>query len=100
MPSNNRPIRVVLQGLEYFSSKFQSMLRTDGWEFRHFPRQLSPELLAMAYHLKRSDLTYAWGGSVRVGKFLALSRLAGVKKLVMFWCGSDTLVARGDYEAG
>jgi len=54
----------------------------------------------MAYHLKRSDLTYAWGGSVRVGKFLALSRLAGVKKLVMFWCGSDTLVARGDYEAG
>lgn len=84
----------------YFCRKFPGLLDSLGWEYRHFdPNRLADLLPAIAY-LQRCDLAYCWGGRVTPGKFLAAARLLRKEKLVMFWCGSDTLTARADYEAG
>src|SRR5208283_483312 len=92
--------RVLLHGLVYFCRKFPGILSSPGWEFRHFdPNRLSELLPATAY-LQRCDLAYSWGGRLTLGKFLSVARLLRREKLVMFWCGSDTLEARKDYDSG
>lgn len=92
--------RVLLHGLVYFCRKFPGLLASPGWEFRHFdPNQLSALVPATAY-LQRCELAHLWGGRLTLGKFLSVARLLQKKNLVMFWCGSDTLAAYKDYEAG
>jgi glycosyltransferase involved in cell wall biosynthesis len=94
------PFRVLLHGLVYFCRKFPALLAAPGWEFHHFdPNRLS-ELIPAAACLQRCDLAYSWGGRLTLGKFLSVARLLRKKNLVFFWCGSDTLLARKDYEAG
>jgi hypothetical protein len=43
---------------------------------------------------------YTWGGRATMGKFLFAARALRKQKVVMFWCGSDVLEARPDFEAG
>jgi len=100
MPLKASSLRILLHGLVYFCRKFPALLRSPGWEFRHFdPNRLSALLPAFTY-LGRCDLAFCWGGRLTRGKFLSVARLLEKEKLVMFWCGSDTLGAREDYEAG
>jgi hypothetical protein len=100
MPQQETSFRILLHGLVYFCRKFPGFLATPGWEFRHYdPNQLTACLPAALY-LQRCDLAYSWGGRVTLGKFLTLARMLQKKNLVTFWCGSDTLNARKDYEAG
>jgi hypothetical protein len=96
----NQPIRVLIHGLAYFSQKLPAFLSSDGWEFRNYAPRWSPDLFATIYHLQQCDLAYTWGGRITMGKFLAAARALQKKKLVMFWCGSDVLEARTDFEAG
>jgi Glycosyl transferases group 1 len=100
MLKKGRTFQILLHGLVYFCRKFPGFLATPGWEFRHFdPHQLSAHIPAALY-LQRCDLAYCWGGRVSLGKFLAMARLLRKKNVVQFWCGSDTLNARKDYDAG
>jgi hypothetical protein len=94
------PIRVLIHGLAFFSRQFPAFLKSDGWEFRNYEPRWSAELVAMTHHLHRCDLAYSWGGRITMGKFLSMARRLGKQKLVMFWCGSDVMEARADYEAG
>lgn len=100
MPRTDNAYRVLLHGLVYFCRKFPALLAAPGWEFRHFDPNLAAELLPAAAYLQRCDLAYAWGGRLTLGKFLSIARILRKKKLITFWCGSDTLSARADYEAG
>jgi len=100
MQTKALPIRVMLHGLVYFCRKFPGLLATPGWEFRHFDPNRFSELLPAIAYLNDCDLAYSWGGRLNLGKFLSVARLLNKKKLVFFWCGSDTLLARKDYEAG
>lgn len=93
-------IRVLIHGLAYFSRQFPELLESDGWAIRHFGTEGSANLAAMTGYLHRCDLAYTWGGRLTMGRFLSAARLLRKKKVVMFWCGSDTLDARQDYEAG
>jgi hypothetical protein len=45
-------------------------------------------------------LAYCWGGRLTLGKFLRAARLLHKNKLIMFWCGSDTLEAHKDFQKG
>jgi len=99
MQEKNTSFRILLHGLVYFCRKFPGLLATPGWEFRHFDPNRFSALPAAAAYLHRCDLAYTWGGRLTLGKFLSAARLFRKKKLVMFWCGSDTLAARKDYEA-
>ena len=92
--------QILLHGLVYFCRKFPSFLATPGWEFRHFdPHHVSAHIPAALY-LQRCDLAYCWGGRLSLGKFLAMARLLRKKNVVQFWCGSDTLNGRKEYDAG
>jgi hypothetical protein len=93
-------IRVLIHGLAYFSRQFPELLKSDGWSIRHFGIEGPVNLAAMTGYLHRCDLAYTWGGRVTMGKFLSMARVLRKKKMVMFWCGSDTLEARPDYDAG
>jgi Glycosyl transferases group 1 len=100
MRTQDNSFHVLLHGLVYFCRQFPQLLATPGWEFCHFdPNRLSELVPALAY-LHRCDLAYSWGGRLTVGKFIAMARLLRKEKLVMFWCGSDTLLARRDFDAG
>jgi hypothetical protein len=91
--------RVLLHGLVYFCRQFPDVLATSGWEFRHFDPNRHSELLPATTYLQRSDLAYCWGGRLTQGKFLSVARFLRKGKIVMFWCGSDTLEARKDFAA-
>ena len=100
MVKKDSSYRILLHGLVYFCRKFPGFLATPGWEFRHFdPHQLLAHLPATLY-LQRCDLAYCWGGRLSLGKFLAMARLLRKRKVIQFWCGSDTLNARKEYEEG
>jgi hypothetical protein len=92
--------RVLLHGLVYFCRQFPKLLASQEWEFRHFDPNKPSRLLPAAAYLQKCDLAYSWGGRLTLGKFLSVARFFRKKKLIMFWCGSDTLEARKDYEAG
>jgi hypothetical protein len=92
--------RILLHGLVYFCRKFPELLASPGWEFRHFDPNRFSELLPAFTYLQRCDLAFCWGGRLTLGKFLSAARLIQKQKLVMFWCGSDTLEACKDFEAG
>jgi hypothetical protein len=96
----NQPHRVLIHGLAYFSQKFPAFLKTGGWEFRTYAPRWSVDLLVMTRHLYSCDLAYTWGGRISMGKFLSMARGIGKKKLVMFWCGSDVLEARAEFDSG
>jgi glycosyltransferase involved in cell wall biosynthesis len=96
----NQPIRVLIHGLAHFSQKLPAFLASNGWEFRNYSPRWSMELLPTIYHLQQCDLAYTWGGRLTMGKFLSAARVLNKNKLVMFWCGSDVLEARPDFEAG
>jgi hypothetical protein len=100
MSKQKSPLRILLHGLVYFCRQFPGLLATTGWEFRHFDPNRFAELLPALGYLQRCDLAYCWGGRMTLGKFLTAARFLQKKKLVTFWCGSDTLQARQDYEAG
>jgi hypothetical protein len=92
--------RVLLHGLVYFCRKFPAILAKPGWEFRHYDPNRASELLPAAAYLQRCDLAYSWGGRLTMGKFLSVAKLLQKKHLIMFWCGSDTLLAQQDYAKG
>lgn len=92
--------RILLHGLVYFCRKFPALLASPGWEFRHYDPNRISELLPSAAYLQRCDLAYSWGGRLTLGKFLSVAKILRKANLVMFWCGSDTLDARPDFEAG
>lgn len=100
MANQENSFRVLLHGLVYFCRQFPALLSSPGWEFQHFdPNRFSALLPAVAY-LRRCDLAHSWGGRLTRGKFLSMARLLGKDKIVQFWCGSDTLLARRDFETG
>src|SRR5271168_2867890 len=100
MATKKIDFRVLLHGLVYFCRKFPGILASPGWEFGHFDPNLVSDFLPASAYLRRSDLAYLWGGRLTLGKFLSVARLLRKKKLIMFWCGSDTLAARKHSEAG
>lgn len=100
MTQQKSVLRILLHGLVYFCRKFPPILAKPGWEFRHYDPNRGPELLPAAAYLQRCDLAYSWGGRLTMGKFLSVARLMRKKHLLMFWCGSDTLSAKEDFDAG
>lgn len=98
--SKNEPIRVLIHGLAYFSQKLPAFLASEGWEFRNYAPRWSMDLPATLYQLHRCHLAYAWGGRVTMGKFLLAARALNKQKLVTFWCGSDVLEARQEFQQG
>lgn len=95
-----RPYRVLLHGLPYFCQKLTGLIGDDQWDVRfHLPHG-SVELATMIRDLRRCDLAYTWGGRITMGKFLAMARLLGKKKIVILWCGSDVLFAQREFANG
>lgn len=73
------------------------MLQSDGWDIRSYDLRRLSHLMNMASYLQRCDLAFSWTGRITMGKFLAMSRLLGKRKVVLFWCGSDVLFAHREY---
>lgn len=94
------PYRVVVHGLPYFCQKLPDLLQSERWDVRHHPQHNPMGLAALVKDLNRCDLVYTWGGRINKGKFLWAARSLGKKKLVIFWCGSDVLVARQELAKG
>ncbi len=92
--------RVVVHGLPYFCEKLPSLLQDEQWDVRHHPQRSPIGLAALVKDLNRCDLVYTWGGRISTGKFLWAARSLGKKKVVIFWCGSDVLVAQQELARG
>lgn len=99
--STGRPIRrVLVHGLVYFGEVFANFMSGEGWEFEYYPDHGAGNLLSMARALARCDLVYQIGGRVTTGKFLRVAKLAGKRRIVMHWVGSDTLDQKAAVAAG
>jgi hypothetical protein len=92
--------RVLIHGLSYFTKQFPDVLKREGWDIRCYTHHSVAHLASMSFQLHRCDLAYTWGGRISMGKFVSSARLLQKKKLVMFWCGSDVLEARKEFDAG
>jgi glycosyltransferase involved in cell wall biosynthesis len=88
---------VVVHGLTYFCRRFPAIVQGTGWEVSHQEGQNAAALVALANELRRCDLAFKWGGRITAGKFLAMARFLGKKKVVLFWSGSDVLYAKKQY---
>jgi len=100
MGKNERAIRILLHGLPYFCDLFPAILRNDGWEIQHVAPTSLGTMLKLVREIARTDLLYVWGARISMGKVLWAARLLGKKKIVMFWCGSDTLIAQREFAEG
>ena len=96
---SGKPIRVLIHGLEHFSSQFPAVLQSEGWDIRSYASSGLKHLLAKTYYLKRCDLAFSWVGRITMGKFVTIARALQKKRMVMFWCGSDVLEARKQFES-
>jgi hypothetical protein len=92
--ADGRPFRVVVHGLPHFCQKLSALLRGSQWEVHYQSNHDPLGLAALARNLHGSDLAYAWGGRISMGKFLWAARCLGKKKVVMLWSGSDVLYAK------
>jgi hypothetical protein len=93
-PKRLRPYRVVVHGLQHFCQKLPALVGNESWDVRdrsqHSPRQM----VALLRDLRACDLAFCWAGRTDMGRFLWAARLLGVRKLILFWCGSDVLRAK------
>jgi hypothetical protein len=95
-----RPYRVLVHGLPYFCRKLPDLLKGKRWDVRFHSEQNVRSLAALAGDLSRCELAYTWGGRISMGKFLWAARAMGKEKIVIFWCGSDVLLARQELTKG
>jgi len=91
---------VVLHGLPYFCAKLLNILEAENWDVRYQAQHSPWGLLKLLVDLARCDLAFTWGGRISMGMFLWAARCLRKKHVVILWCGSDVLYAKGDLEAG
>ncbi len=89
-----RPYRVVAGGLTFFCGKLPELLGNEQWDIRDRSQRTPAHIAGLLRDLPRCDLAYSWAGRIDMGKFLWAARCFGVKKVVLFWCGSDVLHAK------
>jgi hypothetical protein len=95
-----RPYRVAIHGLPFFSRKLTALLTGGEWDVRyHYPSSFW-EMARLTNDLRRCDLAYTWGGRISMGKFLWAARCLGKQKIVVLWSGSDVLHAQNDFRSG
>jgi hypothetical protein len=94
------PYRVVVHGLPFFCQKLPGLLGDELWDVRCHSQHGPLGLAGLLNDLHRCDLVYTWGGRISMGKFLWAARSLGKKKVVIFWCGSDVLIARQELAGG
>lgn len=95
-----RPFLVVVHGLTHFCRKLSELLQCDEWDVRDYSRHRLHELPGLIQDLGRCDLVYLWGGRISIGKFLWAARSLRKEKIIMFWSGSDVLIAQEQLVAG
>ena len=89
-----RRYRVVVHGLRFFCQKLPGLLANETWDIRDRSRHSPGQLVQLSHDLLTCDLAFSWGGRVDMGRFLWAARAASVRKVVIFWCGSDVLRAQ------
>lgn len=94
------PYRVVLHGLRHFCGKLPSLVGSEQWDIRDRSIHSASQLTRLVAELPSADLVFTWGGRIDMGPFLHAAKSLGVRKLVMFWCGSDVLRAQKFAAAG
>jgi glycosyltransferase involved in cell wall biosynthesis len=94
-----RPFVVVVHGLTHFCRKLPELLQGDEWDVRDYSRHRLRELPGLIRDLGRCDLVYLWGGRISMGKFLWTARSLRKEKIIMFWSGSDVLLAQEECSA-
>ena len=91
---------MVLHGLHHFCARYSKLLDGGRWAV---PYRAPTNPLAIAARLKdlmRSDLAYSYTGRINKGKFLRAAHALGKSKIIMVWCGSDTIFAQAAYAKG
>ena len=97
---NGRRFRMVLHGLHHFCARYSTLL--DGGEWA-VPYRAPTNPIAIAARLKdlmSCDLAYSYTGRINKGKFLRAAHALGKSKIIMVWCGSDTIFAQAEYAKG
>ena len=89
-----KPYRVVAGGLTFFCGKLPELLGNERWDIRDRSQRTPAHVAGLLRDLPGCDLAYSWAGRINMGKFLWAARCLGVKKIVLFWCGSDVLHAK------
>lgn len=91
---------MVLHGLHHFCARYAKLLDGDQWEV---PYRAPTNALAIAARFKdlmRADLAYSYTGRIDKGKFLRAAHALGKSRIIMVWCGSDTIFAQAAYAKG
>ncbi|MBZ5501187.1 MAG: hypothetical protein LAN59_02960 [Acidobacteriia bacterium] len=81
-------------GLTFFCAKLPALLNNEQWDVRDRSQRTPGHVLGLIRDLPGCDLAYSWAGRINMGKFLWAARCLGVRKVVLFWCGSDVLHAK------
>ena len=97
---NGRRLRVALNGLDHFCSRYSRLLTDDRWEVPYRLPTVPMGLAARFRDVVRCDLAYSYTGRISMGKFLRVARSFGKSKIIMVWCGSDSWFAQADYAMG
>jgi hypothetical protein len=89
-----RPYRVVASGLWFFCGMLPELIGDERWDVRDRSQRTPAHIAGLLRDLPGCDLAYSWTGRIDMGKFLWAARVFGVKKIILFWCGSDVLHAK------
>jgi len=93
-------MKVLLHGLKYFCKKLPEAFQSDGCDIRFHPADSAGSLLALMRDLRRADLLFVWGARISMGRVLLAARVFSKKNVILYWCGSDVLLAQTEHAKG
>jgi len=73
------------------------ILQDDNWDIQFHPTDNVASLFKLIAELKRTDLLFNWGARISMGKVLRGAKALQTKRIILFWCGSDTLAAQKEF---
>ncbi|MGA2420461.1 MAG: hypothetical protein ABSG69_10275 [Candidatus Acidiferrum sp.] len=98
--NGNGKRRLALNGLDHFCRRYSTLLTGDRWEVPYRSPATIAGLAARFADVMRCDLAYSYTGRITMGKFLRVARSLGKTKIIMVWCGSDSIFAQAEYAMG
>jgi len=93
-------MNVLLHGLKNFCVQLPPFLKSERWNIRNPGIESLTACAALLRDLWQSDLVFTWAGRISLGKFLWCARKMRKNKLVMFWAGTDVLLAQREFADG
>src|SRR5215475_10849298 len=100
MRPQNDKFQVLLHGLPYFCRMLPGVFHDESWDIQFHPTDNVPSLFRLIAELRRTDLLFMWGARVSMGKVLRAAKALHTKRVILYWCGSDTLAAQKEFPMG